>query len=469
MKEISKLASKHKEPPYIAYLAHKDRLTPSRAVFGNYTSLATLAFLTELSAYQIYSLMSGVFLSLIFLSIIGSLLAVKLIKSNNMIIVSALCLSFNFIILLSVWEGFYSSMVGFIALFPITALGTYAFLKQNYKFTIICGLGLAAVLNSYHQFFYLVCAQLAFALFLIILKNLITANWNKIIKIIGIGFSIFIFTILFAPQQTSHFIEKTIFHPNALGQMAQNTSGGPNVPTRSFYIINGFLGNWTYEYLKNIKINPVAYRIVSFMLTIFFFIIISRMIFFRWKTWSTLFIFSSIIPYGLMIAWAYFEVSNKYIYFKALGYISPFVSAAFLIAWLDWYKISKLKLIKLCLAIIMCFWISWRILAVYGEIKNASPRRFLDDSIVSLSEIYKYVPINDCININFGNMYYSPHVITALRKRPLNVVHMFGYISWKYKNPNWKYSLENKQLENITNIWNNGTYYLYSKDDLIMQ
>ncbi len=117
----------------------------------------------------------------------------------------------------------------------------------------------------------------------------------------------------------------------------------------------------------------------------------------------------------------------------------------------------------------MSFWISWRILAVYGEIKNASPERFLDDSIVSLSEIYKYVPINDCININFGNMYYSPHVITALRKRPLNVVHMFGYISWKYKNPNWKYSLENKQLENITNIWNNGTYYLYSKDDLIMQ
>ena len=468
MKEISKLALKNEEPPYIAYLAYKERkLSSKKSAFGNYIVFATLAKLTGLTAYHIYALMSGIFLSLIFLSIIGSLLAVKLIRNNIFIVISALCLSCNFIILIVVWEGFYSSLVGFIALFPITTLGTYAFVKRNYKFTLICGLGLAAILNAYHPFIYIICAQLAFAAFLVILKNIFTAKWNNIIKIIGVGFSIFIFTMLFAPQQTSLFVKRNILHPNIIKTMSNNDSGGLNVPIRSFYLINGFLGDWTNSCLKGTGISPEIYKIISFILTILFFIIILRMILFRRKTFSALFIFSSIIPYSLLIAWAYFKVPNKYIYFKSLGYISPFVSIAFLIAWLDWYKISKYKLLKLCLLIIIFFWISWRVIALYGGINNSFPTRFLDESISSLEDIYKYVPTNDCIRINFSDIYYSPHVITVLRNRQLHITKPFGYICQKYRNYDWKFSLENKSLENTTNIWNNGTYYLYNRNDLI--
>ena len=457
MKEAYDLSIKHKEPPYIGFMAW--RMRQQHVAFGNYTAIAVLASLTGLSAYQIYPLMSGIFISLIFLSILGSLLAVKLIKIKN-ILPAILCLGLNFLLIHLVWESFYSSMVGFIALFPITAFGTYALLKRNYRFTLIAGLGLASLLNAYPQYLYMVCAQLALASLIILTKETFARNWKNISRVFAIGFSIFIFTLIFAPQQTTRFVKQNIQNPNAASSMSNNKDGGGNYPKRSYFLVNGFLGDWT-NLSKKVFISPKIYRTGSFILSFAFIIILLRLFVFRAKTWTALFIFSSVIPYGLMVAWAYFKVPNPYIYFKSLGYVAPFVSAAFLICWLDWFKVERFKFIKKILLIIIGLWIIWRIVAVYAEVRHLQPRIFIGKSVTSLDEIYEIVPETAPIRINFTKWFKSAHIVTILRHRHLHLGRPFDYVSKSYFANDWKYSLENKPLKNKEDVWNNGTYYLY--------
>jgi len=460
MKKAYELSLKNQEPPYIGFMAW--RMRQRQVAFGNYTAIAALAALSGLSAYQIYPLMSGIFLSLIFMSLLGSLLAVRLIKKNN-IFLAALCLGFNFLLIHLSWESFYSSMVGFMVLLPVTALGTYAFLKRNYRFTLIAGLGLASLLNAYPQYFYMVCAQLAFALLIILAKEIFSRHWKNILKIIYIGFSILLFSFVFAPQQTTRFIKHTVLHPNAVNSMSQNKDGGLNFPNRSYYLINGFLGDWTYPLSNRVRIPANIYRLGAFILTLAFVLLLLRLIIFRIKTWPALFIISSVVPYGLMIAWAYFKVPNRYIYFKSLGYVAPFVSAAFLICWLDWHKTTRFKFIKIALATIMVFWLLWRTIAVYTEVLYLRPHIFIDGSVTSLEEIYDIVPESDTIRINFTEWFDSAHIVTILRHRKLDIVKPFSYVPKSYKKKNHKYILENKPQKNKNDIWNNGTYFLYKR------
>ena len=195
-----------------------------------------------------------------------------------------------------------------------------------------------------------------------------------------------------------------------------------------------------------------------------FIIVLLRLFIFRAKTWAALFVFSSVIPYSLLTAWAYFKVPNPYIYFKSLGYVAPFVSAAFLICWLDWFKRERFKFIKLFLLIVLGLWVIWRTVAVYAEIHHLRPHVFIGKSIISLEEIYNIVPENAPIRINFTKWFKSAHIVTVLRHRRLHLGRPFDYVSKSYFANDWEYSLENKPLKDKTNIWNNGTYYLYKRD-----
>ena len=460
MKEAYDLSLKNQEPPYIGFMAWRMRQNP--VAFGNYTAIAALAAITGLSAYQIYPLMSGVFLSIIFLSIIGSLLTVKLIRKKDILIAST-AIAFNFLLLNLAWESFYSSMVGFTSLFLITAIGTYAFLKRKYRFSLITGLGLASLLNAYPQYFYMVCAQLFFALLIIFSKELFFRNWNNVLKIIIVGLCILSFTLLFAPQQTSRFIKQTVFKPNAVSSMSKNTDGGKNFPNRSYYLINGFLGDWTYPLSNRVHIPTNFYKIGSLILSIAFVVLLLRLILFKFKTWKALFIFSSTVPYALMIAWAFFKVPNRYIYFKALGYVAPFVSAAFVICWLDWHKETRIKFIKGFLIFLMVFWIAWRLIAVCTEILYLKPNIFIGKPVTSLEKIYDIVPKSDTIRINFTEWFNSAHIVTILRHRKLDIIKPFSYVPKSYRQKDYQYILENKKITNKKDIWNNGTYFLYKK------
>ena len=162
-----------------------------------------------------------------------------------------------------------------------------------------------------------------------------------------------------------------------------------------------------------------------------------------------------------MVAWAYFKVPNPYIYFKSLGYVAPFVSAAFLICWLDWFKLERFKFIKNILLLVMALWIIWRLLAVYVEARYLRPHTFIGKSVTSLEKIYDIVPATAPIRINFTDWFKSAHIATVLRHRDLHFNKPFAYIPKIYRNNNWKYSLENKPLKNRKDIWNNGTYFLY--------
>jgi hypothetical protein len=464
MKEAYNLSMKHREPPYIGFMAWRMRHQP--VTFGNYTAIAALATLTGLTAYQIYPLMSGVFLSLILLSALGSLIAAKLIKTKN-IFPAVLCLVLNFIVIQLVWESFYSSMAGFITLFPITAMGTYAFLKKNYRFSLIVGLSLAGLLNSYPEYLYMVCAQLGLALIIIIIKEICTFNLKNILRIIGVGSSIFIFTFIFAPQQTVLFVKQAIHNPlsanSAANSIIKNNDGGTNYPKRSFFLVYGFLGNWSDSLSNKVFISPNVYRNVSFVLSFAFFLALLRLLIFRTKTWAALFLFSSAIPYGLMIAWAYFKIPNPYVYFKSLGFVAPFVSAAFLICWLDWFKLERQKLIKNILLLVMALWIIWRLAAVHAETYHLQPHIFIGKSVTSLEEIYDIVPEDAPIRINFTEWFNSAHIVTILRHRNLDIIKPFSYVPKAYQKSDYKYILENKVQKNKTNIWNNGTYYLYKR------
>ena len=467
MKEAYNLSIKHREPPYIGFMAWRMRQQP--VTFGNYTAIAALATLTGLTAYQIYPLMSGVFLSLIFLSALGSLIAAKLIKTKN-IFPAILCLALNFIVIQLVWESFYSSMVGFITLFPITALGTYAFLKKKYRFSLIIGISLAGLLNAYPEYLYMVCAQLGLALFIIIIKEICVLNWRNILRIIGVGLSMFIFTFIFAPQQTTLFVKQAIHNPlsanSASNSIIKNNDGGIDYPKRSFFLVYGFLGNWETSLSNKVFISPNTYRNVSFVLSFAFFLALLRLFILRTKTWPALFLFSSAIPYGLMIAWAYFIIPNPYVYFKTLGFVAPFVSAAFLICWLDWFKLERHKLIKNILLLVMVLWVIWRIVAVHAETYHLQPHIFIGKSVTSLEEIYDIVPEDAPVRINFTEWFNSAHIVTVLRHRHLHLNEPFSYVQKVYTNDNWRYTLENKPLKNRTNVWNNGTYYLYKREKI---
>jgi len=465
MKEAYDLSIEHKEPPYIGFMAWRMRQQP--VTFGNYTAIAALATLTGLTAYQIYPLMSGVFLSLIFMSVLGSLIAARLLKTKN-IFPAVLCLVLNFIVIQLVWESFYSSIVGFITLFPITALGTYAFLKKNYRFSLIVGLGLAGLLNAYPEYLYMVCAQLGLALIIIIIKEIFTFNWKNILRIIGVGLSILIFTLIFAPQQATLFAKQALHNPlsanSASNSIIENKDGGRNYPKRSFFLVYGFHGNWSNSLSNKAFVSPYIYKNVSFVLSFVFIIALLKLFVFRTKTWPTLFLFSSIIPYGLMIAWAYYKIPNHYVYFKSLGFVAPFVSAAFLICWLDWFKLERHKLIKNILLLVMALWIIWRIVAVHAETYHLQPNIFIGKSVTSLEEIYDIVPKSDTIRINFTEWFNSAHIVTILRYRNLDIIEPFSYVPKAYRKSDYKYILENQVQKNKTNVWNNGTYYLYKRE-----
>ncbi|RLD62258.1 MAG: hypothetical protein DRI95_13270, partial [Bacteroidetes bacterium] len=58
----------------------------------------------------------------------------------------------------------------------------------------------------------------------------------------------------------------------------------------------------------------------------------------------------------------------------------------------------------------------------------------------------------------------SAHIVTILRYRNLDIIEPFSYVPKAYRKSDYKYILENKVQKNRTNVWNNGTYYLYKRE-----
>jgi hypothetical protein len=448
------------QKPYISYLkATLARVGPQQ---GTKVIMAVFCIITGLSPFSIHPLTGSI---LIFLLITGSIAVCRIcsIIRNSQLLLFTFFLSLNFIIYQLLWDSFYNNIFGITLLLPVSLFIIYSIYSGNWRFAVPGGIGCAALLSCYPYFIPvigLICS--VFCLYICIIW-LFQRKWINYLKLMRSGLIIIAFTFICAPQKSIDFTREICTPESRMRRIRKSRSGGKYYPLKSIHLLSGCSGNSAGVSNMNLLVHLRVYKTVQMIFLPLGLIAIGYFTVKRRKTFPGIYVGTGMVSFSILVAWAFIFVPNKYLYYKSMGYIIPFMSLGYSAGLTELYKDLKKNSLRAFLLFLVFLWIVWRLHALIALARNSSGFRFISEKIFALDEVYDIVKENEIIRINYGDTYTAPHVITVLRKRTLDVPFLFGYITEPHRQKTWDYLLHNEPVNNKKLVWHNNKYFLYRR------
>jgi len=461
--EAQLLAQNRQEPVYMSYFAYA---TTELQHIGKYYSgaqsaMAMGALLTGISACQIYAYASAMLLALIPLAGTGALLACLLIRRQT-VWAAVLFLAANHLPLLLQRDGFIGQLFTLPLLLPITAFGAFAFVTRRWRLALPVGIGLASIMSAYLVYMPVIALPLGLSAAGAGLAALWRRRYANVMQIVGIAAVMALVAFAGAPQKTTELICEVVDTSSSMHTMRATRAGGANYPMTSPLYLSGVIDNWRLG-RATLHIPPVLFNTCSYALMAAGIVCVCFWLVRYRRTWKALYVGSGSILVGAILAWSYWCVPNRYVFFKSMGYVLPLFVAAVFISWDSLLAAARRRSVRGILLTFALLWIGWHVLSV---VVTQMPHRFVDQSITSLAAIDRCVPTNAVVRVNFGDMFLTPYTFMAMRHRPLATEQPSGYTPRSYPRADWSYSLENTALPGKLPVWSNAVYYLYRRADL---
>ncbi|NLF40657.1 hypothetical protein GX586_14525, partial [bacterium] len=420
--------------------------------------MAMSALLTGTQAWQAYAYVSAILLALVPLAGVGALLSCAVIRRRT-VAVAGMFLAFYYLPLVLQRDGFMGQVFALPMLIPITVLGACAFAKRRWRLALPVGLGLASIASAYLVYMPVLAMPLALSACLAAAKPAVTKHCKHLLTIAGIAGLMGLITFAGAPQKTTTLVRETLNRKSSMHRMSDTRAGGPNYPMTSTLYLGGFIDDWRMG-RSRLGIAPPVFNACSYALMSLGTLGVCVFLIVRWRTWKALYLWPASLTVGALLAWAYWRVPNRYVFFKSMGYVLPLFVTAVFVGWDTHIAAARRRLVRVLLVCFAALWICWHVLSV---VVAQMPFRFVTESITGLTDIDRVVPTNEIIRINFGDMYLTPYVFMVMRHRPLCTYQPFGYTPRSYPNDTWTYSLEDHALPGSQPVWSNDVYYLYKR------
>jgi len=290
-----------------------------------------------------------------------------------------------------------------------------------------------------------------------LLEQAVRRRWRRMARVPVYGLTMVLVMSAVAPAYVRGYVAD-LANPRGFNRsIRNNTSGGENYPQRSMVLMAGLseIGS------AHIPVPRAVHRAAGLAVV--------------WSgvvlcVWCAVYLArrAARMPYGVLVASAaalvlgtYFMVPNRYMYFKALGFVAPIFSMVAAAAWLAAYGRYTHWLMRRVLLGWFALAAGLRADALVSMPWHFMPQRYIGEGIRSLESLHTIVPHHDGILVDFGDVYYSPHVMAMLRHWPLTTTKPFGYIWWQYRTADPRYVLTQTSWQGQAPVWSNTIYYLY--------